>query len=83
MAKDGEVVGAVVLSVAALILVHDHIKRPVQAVFDAPMGTGGLSETGKNESPADCAKYAGTQSNRTYHVLLTHFNLVYVEHYPL
>ncbi len=49
MAKDGEVVGAVVLSVAALILVHDHIKRPVQAVFDAPMGTGGLSETGSRQ----------------------------------
>ncbi len=53
MAKDGEVVGAVVLSVAALILVHDHIKRPVQAVFDAPMGTGGLSETGSRQGSAD------------------------------
>ena len=38
MSENCEVVGAVILSVAALVLIHDHIKGPVQAIFDPPNG---------------------------------------------
>ena len=44
MAQNGEIVGGVVHAGAGLILVHDDIETPVEAVFDGPMGTDNLGE---------------------------------------
>ncbi len=38
MPEDGEVFGAVFLAVTGLILVHDDVEAPMQAVLHAPMG---------------------------------------------
>jgi len=37
VAENGEIVGTVSQTAAVLILVHDDIEPPVQAIFDAPM----------------------------------------------
>ena len=44
VAEHGEVVWAVVFSVAGVVLVHDHIEHPVEAILDAPMGAGDVAE---------------------------------------
>ncbi len=40
--ESGEILWTVVASVAGAVLVHVDIEHPVEAVFDAPMGAGGL-----------------------------------------
>ena len=44
MAENGEIVGAVSQSAAVLVLVHDDIEPPVQAIFNAPMRACNLVE---------------------------------------
>src|SRR5208283_5512063 len=41
---DGQVEWGVVLARAAAIFVEDHVQRPMQAVFDAPMGARRLQD---------------------------------------
>ena len=45
MAEDGEIVWAVIEPVSGLILVHDDIKGPVQAVFHGPVSPNDLAQT--------------------------------------
>lgn len=45
MAEDSEIFGAVVAAVSGLVLVHSYVEDPMQAVFDAPMPSGCVSES--------------------------------------
>ena len=49
MARDGEVVGAVVGPISGLILVHDDIKRPMEIVFDRLVDADDLAFAVSNE----------------------------------
>src|SRR5512134_2496687 len=40
VAEDGEVLWAVVLAVAGIVLVHGDIEHPMEGVFNSPMGAG-------------------------------------------
>ncbi len=44
MAENGEIVGTVSQTGPVLVLVHDDVEPPVQAVFDAPMGADDFVE---------------------------------------
>jgi hypothetical protein len=43
----------VVLTISGLILLHDHIEHPMQAVFDAPMAADDGIETFRREGAAE------------------------------
>src|SRR5215469_17499167 len=53
VAENGEVISSVIATVSRLVLVHDGIENPVQAVFDAPMQADDLAQAFGREGLAD------------------------------
>jgi hypothetical protein len=53
MSQDSEIVWAIIEAIAQLVLIHNDIETPMQAVFDAPMRADNLVEALGGERRAE------------------------------